>query len=228
MQKWDATGWRRKKVALALMASVGPDAITLRAIAREMGMTANAIYGYFPTRDDLVTTLINNVYTALADAVDTAWEATPSADPAVRIEAWANAFRTWALINPQGFRLVYGDPVPGHQAPEGGPAPDAARRVCTGLTALAAAAWPHARHVYQGSAFDWPDFGPGLLEKVRSAFPDLPPAAVALALRIWGHLHGLVSLEVYGHMRTQTTSPEKLFREEIAQLVETLGIPRRH
>lgn len=98
-----------------------PDAITLRAIAREMGMTANAIYGYFPTRDDLVTTLVNDVYTALADAVDTAWATTPSADPAVRIEAWANAFRTWALVNPQGFRLIYGDPVPGYQAPEEAP-----------------------------------------------------------------------------------------------------------
>ncbi|MFB8180902.1 TetR/AcrR family transcriptional regulator [Streptomyces sp. NPDC055966] len=216
-----------KEVALALMAKGGPDAITLRAIAREMGMTANAIYGYFPTRDDLVTTLINDVYTALADAVDTAWETTPSADPAIRIEAWANAFRTWALVNPQGFRLIYGDPVPGYQAPEGGPAPDAARRVCTGLTALAAAAWPHARHLYQDSAFDWSDFDRGLLEKVRPAFPDLPPAAVALALRIWGHLHGLVSLEVYGHMHTQTTSPEKLFREELTQLIQTLRIPRR-
>ncbi|MEU2582443.1 TetR/AcrR family transcriptional regulator [Streptomyces avermitilis] len=216
-----------KNVALALMASGGPDAITLRAIAREMGMTANAIYGYFATRDDLVTALINDVYTALADAVDTAWEATPATDPAVRIEAWANAFRTWAQVNPQGFRLIYGDPVPGYQAPEKGAAPDAARRVCTGLTALAAAAWPHAQHLYQDSAFEWSDFDPGLLDKVRPAFPDLPPAAVALALRIWGHLHGLVSLEVYGHMHTQTTSPEKLFQEELAQLIKTLGIPRR-
>ncbi|CAL9638649.1 TetR/AcrR family transcriptional regulator [Streptomyces sp. enrichment culture] len=214
-----------KKVALALMASGGPDAITLRAIAREMGMTANAIYGYFATRDDLVTTLIDDVYTALADAVQSAWEAAPATDPAARIRAWAEAFRTWALTHPQGFRLVYGDPVPGYQAPEGGPAPDAARRVCTGLTALAAAAWPHARHLYDGSTFDWSDFDPGLLAKVRPAFPDLPPAAVALALRIWGHLHGLVSLEIYGHMRTQTTSPDKLFQEEIAQLTRTLGIP---
>ncbi|MFE0188128.1 TetR/AcrR family transcriptional regulator [Streptomyces sp. NPDC059008] len=216
-----------KKVALDLMASGGPDAITLRAIAREMGMTANAIYGYFATRDDLVTTLINDVYTALADAVDTAWEAAPAAEPAVQIEAWAHAFRNWALVNPQGFRLIYGDPVPGYQAPAGGPAPDAARRVCTGLTALAAAAWPHAQHLYQDSAFNWSDFDPGLLDKVRPAFPDLPPAAVALALRIWGHLHGLVSLEVYGHLRTQTASPEKLFQEELAQLTQTLGIPRR-
>lgn len=214
-----------KNVALELMASGGPDAITLRAIAREMGMTANAIYGYFATRDDLVTALINDVYTALADAVDTAWEAAPTAEPAIRIQAWASAFRNWALTNPQGFRLIYGDPVPGYHAPEQGAAPDAARRVCTGLTALAAAAWPHAQSLYNSSMFDWSDFDAGLLDKVRPAFPELPPAAVALALRIWGHLHGLVSLEVYGHMRNQTISPEKLFREELAQLVRALGVP---
>lgn len=213
-----------KQVALRLMATSGPDAITLRAIAREMGMTANAIYGYFATRDDLVTTLINEVYTALADAVDTAWANTPAADPAHRVQTWARAFRDWALANPEGFRLIYGDPVPGYQAPEGGAAPDAAHRVCTGIAALADAAWPHAEHLYTNSDFQWSDFDGGLLSKVRPAFPDLPPAGVALALRIWGHLHGLVSLEIYGHLHTQTISPDKLFQEELTQLVRSLGI----
>lgn len=217
-----------KKVALELMASGGTDAITLRAIAREMGMTANAIYGYFATRDDLVTTLINNVYTSLADTVDAAWDAAPALDPAARIQAWARAFRNWSLANPEGFRLIYGDPVPGYQPPEGGAAPDAAHRVCTGITALAATAWPHAEHRYADSDFEWSDFDPGLLDKVRPAFPDLPPAAVALALRLWSHLHGLVSLEIYGHLQTQALSPEKLFREELAQLIRSLGItPQR-
>jgi AcrR family transcriptional regulator len=217
-----------KEVALELMASGGPDAITLRAIAREMGMTANAIYGYFATRDDLVTTLINDVYTALADTVDSAWEAAPAQEPAARIEAWARAFRGWALAHPEGFRLIYGDPVPGYRSPEGGAAPDAARRVCTGITALAAAAWPYAEHRYADSDFTWSDFDVGLLDKVRPAFPDLPPAAVALALRIWSRLHGLVSLEIYGHLRTQTLSPDKLFREELTQLIRTLDIaPQR-
>ncbi|WP_330302064.1 MULTISPECIES: TetR/AcrR family transcriptional regulator [unclassified Streptomyces] len=214
-----------KKVALELMASGGPDAITLRAIAREMGMTANAIYGYFATRDDLVTTLINNVYTSLADTVDAAWGAAPAQDPAAGIQAWARAFRNWALANPEGFRLIYGDPVPGYRPPEGGAAPEAARRVCTGITALAATAWPHAELRYSNSDFEWSDFDLGLLDKVRPAFPDLPPAAVALALRIWSHLHGLVSLEIYGHLQTQALSPEKLFREELAQLIRSLDIP---
>jgi AcrR family transcriptional regulator len=205
------------------MASGGPDAITLRAIAREMGMTANAIYGYFATRDDLVTTLINDVSTALADALDAAWEATSARDAATRIRAWANAFRNWSLGNPQGFRLIFGDPVPGYQAPPGGPAPDAIRRICTGLTALAAEAWPHAEQAYRGSDFEWGDFDPDLVVEVRRTFPELPPAAVALALRIRGHLHGLVSLEIYGHMQTMALSPDKLFREELNQLLRALG-----
>ncbi len=216
-----------KEVALALMASGGPDAITLRAIAREMGMTANAIYGYFATRDELVTALIYDVYTALADAVDTAWESTSAEDPATRIRVWAHAFRGWVLANPQGFRLIYGDPVPGYRAPDGGAAPDAAHRVCTGLAALAASAWPHTEHLHAGSEFRWSDFDPGLLDKVRPAFPELPPAGVALALRIWGHLHGLVSLEIYGHMRTQTLSPDKLFHEELTQLLRSLALTPR-
>ena len=213
-----------KNVALGLMASGGPDAITLRAIAREMGMTANAIYGYFAARDDLVTALISDVSTALADALDAAWEATSAKDPATRIRAWAHAFRDWSLGNPQGFRLIFGDPVPGYHAPEGGPAPDAIRRICIGLNALAAAAWPHAERLYKDSELEWSDFDPCLLDEVRRVFPDLPPAAMALALRIRGHLHGLVSLEVYGHMRTMTLTPAKLFDEELNQLLRALAL----
>ncbi|WP_243741031.1 TetR-like C-terminal domain-containing protein [Streptomyces sp. 8K308] len=126
---------------------------------------------------------------------------------------------------PRGLPPRLRRPVPGYQPPEGGPAPDAARRVCLVLTAVAAAAWPHAQRLHADSEFQWSDFDPGLLARVRPAFPDLPPAAVALALHIWGRLHGLVSLEIYGHLRGQTASPEKLFQEELTHLVRALGIP---
>ncbi|CAO5156105.1 AcrR family transcriptional regulator [Frankia sp. AiPs1] len=214
-----------KQVALALMAAGGPDAITLRAIAREMGMTANAIYGYFATRDDLVSTLIHDVNTELADTIETAMRGAANGDdPGGPVRAWAGAFRGWALANPQGFRLVYGDPVPGYRAPEGGAAPDAALRLCLALMAVAAAAWPYAAPLDEGD-FDWSDFDAGLREKIRPAFPELPPAGVALGLRIWGHLHGLVVLEIYGHLRAQTSSPNKLFQSELAGLLRSLGLP---
>ncbi|MBP2329462.1 AcrR family transcriptional regulator [Kibdelosporangium banguiense] len=214
-----------KQVALQLMASGGPGAITLRAIARQMGMTPNAIYGYFATRDDLVTTLVNDVYTSLADAVEAAVASVPVTDPGRRIQAWGHAYRSWVFANIEGFRLVYGDAVPGYVPPAGGAAPEAELRFCKSLTELAAAAWPNAEHLYADSDFQWSDFDPALLDEVRPHLPGLPPAAVALALRIWGHLHGLVILEIHGHLRGGTKTMDKLFREELIQLVRSLGLP---
>jgi AcrR family transcriptional regulator len=213
-----------KSIALKLMADVGPDGISLRAIAREMGMTAGAIYGYYPTRDDLITTLINDLYTALLDWIAAAHDACPADDPAARILTCAEALREWSIANPQGFRLIYDAPVPGYQPPPGGPAAEAEHRACAGLTSLVAAAWPHARAHQSDGDHTWSDFDPRLVDETRSAFPDLPPAAVALVLRIWGRMHGLVSLEISGRLGRETREPAKLYRAEIRDLIKSLGL----
>ncbi len=148
------------------MAAGGTDAISLRAIAREMGMTAGAIYSYYATRDDLITTLIGDLYTELVDAAEVARDALPADDPGGRIVAWAQTVREWALANPEGFRLIYGDPVPGYRPPEDGPAREAEHRACTGLTGLVAAAWPEASSHAGGGDYDWSDFDPGLVGDV--------------------------------------------------------------
>jgi AcrR family transcriptional regulator len=213
-----------KTIALRLMAEAGPDAISLRAIAREMGMTAGAVYGYFATRDDLITTLIRDVYTDLVDTVEAARDARPADDSGGRLLAWGEAFRKWAVANPQGFRLIYGDPVGGYQPPEGGPAPEAEHRACVGLSALVAGVWPHAEPGQAKGDHRWSDFEPGLVKVIRESFPDLPAAAVALSLRVWGRMHGLVALEIYGHLRTQTQRPAKLYRAEMADLIASMGL----
>ena len=213
-----------KQVALDLVADSGPDAISLRAIAREMGMTANAIYSYFPTRDDLVTALIGDLYTSLVDALEAAADAEPASDPARRLLAWSDSFRAWALAHPSGFRLLAGDPVPGYRAPEGGPAPEAERRFCAGLTAIVAAAWPDAEAGQPEEAYDWSEFDDDLVATARRRSPDLPPAGVALALRIWARMHGLVSLEIHGRLGTKTSDPGKLYRTEMQDLVRSLGL----
>jgi hypothetical protein len=110
-------------------------------------MTAGAIYSYFATRDDLITTLVGDVYTVAVDAAESARDAVPATDPGGRILAWAQAMRDWALSNPEGFRLIYGDPVPGYRPPGDGPGKVAGLRACTGLVGLAAAAWPTAENV---------------------------------------------------------------------------------
>ncbi|TLF81215.1 TetR/AcrR family transcriptional regulator [Nocardia cyriacigeorgica] len=215
-----------KTVALRLLDEGGPDAVTLRAIAREMGMTAGAIYGYYATRDDLISTLIAEVYMALLDQVEAARDAIAPDDPGARIIAWGEAVRDWAVARPAEFRLIYGDPVPGYQAPPGGPAAAAQLRACTGLVGLAAAAWPH-RPGGADPEFAWTDFDADLVEHARTDFPDLPPAALALALRMWGRMHGLMALEVYGHLRPQSQDPAKLFRAEMLDLVHSLGLSPR-
>jgi AcrR family transcriptional regulator len=214
-----------KAIALRLMADGGPGAISLRAIAREMGMTAGAIYSYFPTRDDLVTALVGDVYAAAVHAAETARDAVPESDPGGRIMAWALAVRAWALENPEGFRLIYGDPVPGYQAPEDGPGRDAERRACTGLLGLVAAAWPTAGpRLPDGHAYDWADFDPDLVAHTREGFPGLPPAALALTLRVWGRMHGLMALEIHGRLRPLVHDPAAVYRDEMRDLVASLGL----
>ncbi|UGT64345.1 TetR/AcrR family transcriptional regulator [Nocardia asteroides] len=213
-----------KGIALRLLTEGGPDAITLRAIAREMGMTAGALYGYFATRDDLISTLISDVYTELVILLEAARDAVPADDPGGRIVAWGEAVRGWAVAHPAGFRLIYGDPVAGYRPPPGGPARAAELRACDGLVGLAAAAWPRAKGTQAQGDSTWSDFDPELAEHVRTGYPGLPPAALALALRMWGRMHGPIALEVYGHLRPQSRNPGKLFRIELLDLVRSLGL----
>ncbi|MEU8900014.1 TetR/AcrR family transcriptional regulator [Nocardia sp. NPDC048505] len=213
-----------KAIAQRLLAESGPDAVTLRAIAREMGMTAGALYGYFATRDDLITTLISDVYTELVDRVEAARDAVPAADPAGRVLAWGTTVREWAVANPAGFRLIYGDPVLGYQPPPGGPARAAELRACDGLVGLVAAAWPQAAATQTFADTTWSDFDPDLVAHVRADFPDLPPSALGLALRMWGRMHGLVALEIYGHLRPQSQDPARLYHAEMLDLVRSLGL----
>ncbi|MFI7106990.1 TetR/AcrR family transcriptional regulator [Nonomuraea sp. NPDC050227] len=212
-----------RTIALRQMAEGGPGAISLRGIAREMGMTARAIYSYFPTRDDLITALISEIAASLAEALESASNAVPDADPGGRLMAWGRALREWALAHPESFRLFYGHPVPGYQPPEDGPVDQTARRVCRELTRLVAAAWPHARR-HQPEDTSWSDLHPDYAAKIQEDLPDVPPAAAALALRVWGRMHGLVALEIDGHIHPVAGNPAALHRAEMLDLVRSLGL----
>lgn len=212
-----------REIAVELLTEGGPGAISLRSIARKMGMTAAAIYSYYPTRNDLITALIGEMYLDLVQVIEAARDTRPMDDPTGRILAWAEAFRTWSLANPQGFRLIYGDPIPGYQAPDSGPSIDAELRACAGLTGLIAAVWPAVAHRHNRVRHRWVDFDPELVATTRADFPDLPPAAIAMSLRVWARMHGLVSLEVHGHLAGQTKEPAKLYRAEMLDVIADLS-----
>ncbi|MGV9386436.1 TetR/AcrR family transcriptional regulator [Nonomuraea sp. NPDC003707] len=212
-----------KSIALKHLTANGADAVSLRGIAREMGMTAGAIYRYFDTRDDLITALIADSYASLADVMEAASGSAPVSDPVRRILAVTEAYRQWAITHPEEFRLIYGDTVAGYQAPEDGPIQEAEERACAVLLTLVEMGWPVADHP-EAEPYGWPDFGVAYSTRVRELFPDLPPAAVALALRTWGRMHGLVALEINGHLRLQIEDPGKLFRAEMLDLTRMLGV----
>ncbi|MFI8446991.1 TetR/AcrR family transcriptional regulator [Streptomyces erythrochromogenes] len=213
-----------KEVALGLLAAGDVAGITLRGIAREMGMTAAALYGYFDTRDDLLATLAADTYNRLADQQEAARDALPEAATAARLLAVAGTFREWARTHPAEFRLTYGDSSPGY-APTADIVVAAARRCCMILLGLVDAAWPQAPEQLKRAEAEWADFVPSLAALARECFPHLPPQALLASLRVWGRMYGPVALEVYRQFGPDA-NPRVLFQAEMDSALEMLGLQK--
>src|SRR5258708_7556043 len=138
-----------KALAGRQLAEQGPGAVSLRAIAREMGTASSALYRYFPSQGDLVTALCVEAYDSLAGALTAARDARPPGDHAGRWAAVCRAYRRWSLENPSDFALIFGTPLPGYHAPD----------AVTAAAALAPAP-PDARPVAGGGPRPAPPRGP--------------------------------------------------------------------
>ena len=107
-----------KQEARRQLAVEGAQRLSLRAVARELGMASSALYRYFPSRDDLLTALITDAYNALGEQVEQAAAAVvPATDTRARWYALCATLRAWAKANPHEYALLYGTPVPGYSAP---------------------------------------------------------------------------------------------------------------
>ncbi|MDO9458429.1 TetR/AcrR family transcriptional regulator, partial [Nocardioides sp.] len=120
--------------AATQLAEIGPAALSVRAIARDLGMASSAVYRYFPSRDALLTALIVEAYDDLGATVEAADAAVRRGDLRGRLRAIAKALRGWAIEHPHQYALTYGSPVPGYAAPEDTVAP--ATRVAIALLEL--------------------------------------------------------------------------------------------
>jgi AcrR family transcriptional regulator len=213
-----------KAVARAQMAAEGTAAVTLRAIAREMGMTASALYRYFGSREQLVTALITDAYHALADAMQAAVDAVPAGGHRDRMLAAFRAFRSWALEHPTEFALIFGSPIPGYVAPE--ETRPAGLRYTDLLSRLLADA--HADGALDPARIDLP-LSPTLRRQVeafqrRRGGADLPAPVLAFGLSAWTRLHGLVTLEVFGHLEPAIGDGAALFDQETAAILAQSGL----
>ncbi|MFF3562324.1 TetR/AcrR family transcriptional regulator [Streptomyces sp. NPDC002574] len=195
-----------KERAWEQIAAAGASALSLNAIAKQMGMSGPALYRYFAGRDDLITELIRDAYRSLADAFTAAARAEPG------LPGPAHALRGWALEDPQRYFLVYGTPVPGYQAPDD--ITGIAREIMA--TLLDACAEPPA-----GPSSGSPAPAASALEEHLAAHRDwagghpAPAAGLRRALAVWTRLHGVLSLELAGHFTGMGFDPAVLFAAEL-------------
>ena len=212
------------EIARRQLATDGATGVSLRAIAREMGMVSSAIYRYFPSRDDLLTTLIIDGYNAVGAAVEKAEAACPRDDYPGRWLVGCQAVRGWALAHPHDYALVYGSPVPGYRAPEQTIGP--AARAATVFGKIVSDA-------YSAGAMTEPAGGPPLPQafqpdaaRLRDAIlADVPDDIVARTLASWAGLFGLVSFELFGQFENVVTDRDAFFCFAATCLGRLAGLP---
>ncbi|MFF7993519.1 TetR/AcrR family transcriptional regulator [Kitasatospora xanthocidica] len=208
-----------KQEARRQLASAGAQQLSLRAVARELGMASSALYRYFPSRDELLTALIIDAYNELGDAADHALAGTAQAAPRDRWCALWAATRDWARANPHEFALVFGTPVPGYAAPRTTVEP--AARLPLALLGVVRDA--PLRPTPPGPP---PQGGlPGQLTALATAFaPGLPPHVIARGVSAWVQLIGLIGFELHGHLVGSLDPAGDFFAWTAAQTADALGL----
>ena len=209
-----------KSTSRRLMSKSGAPALSLREVAREMGLVSSAIYRYFPTRDDLLTALIVDAYNDLGETAERAWGRSASLDARGRLHRVARAIRRWARANPHEYALIYGSPVPGYEAPA--LTIEAATRVTTVLARIVTDAWRATGVPERGDvAVALPV---GMLERqgFDAVMPGVADLVRARGLIVWTQIFGFVSFELFGHYQGSVRRAERYFGfvvDEMADLV---------
>ena len=218
-----------KEVARQQMAETGAAALSLRAIAREMGMSTPALYRYFENRDALVTALIIDAYTALGDAMLAAMESVDETDFYGRFHAVTKAFRDWALAYPADFTLIYGTPIPGYHAPGELTIP-VAGRILEIFGLIFARAYQHSKleapHFYTELPADMAQIIKEFHRLVEAEQPGVPEVAITLTLYILPRVYGLVWAEQYNHFPPGFADSGYFYTLEIDAMFEQLGLIR--
>ncbi len=206
-----------KQEARRQLSEVGSAQLSLRSVARALGMASSAIYRYFPSRDELLTALILDAYNSLGDAAEGADR--PQAAPRERWTLVCGAVREWALAHPHEYALLYGTPVPGYRAPD--ETTEAGTRVVRRCAEILLAGRPLA------PAFPGPlegELDAQMRAVVEGAGLDLAPEEVTRLLMVWSQLFGLITFEVFGQFANSADPAVPLFRHAVAQMADFAGL----
>lgn len=213
-----------KQTARGHMVENGAASLSLRAIAREMGMTSPALYRYFSSRDDLVTALILDAFTSLAESQEASYEGHRVAPFPERMLTLAEDYRGWALQYPELYDLVFGTPIPNYHAPAEITGP-AARRAMVPFIRLVFEAHEAGRIDYPETYRRLsPEFEQMLeVSRDQKGYAE-PDEVILLTLTGWAHIHGLVSLELYNHLQPTSIDSGALFRLDMLTWLHSIGL----
>jgi AcrR family transcriptional regulator len=207
------------------VAREGAAALSLRAIARDLGMAPSALYRYFDGRDSLLSALILGAYEALAAEAEQAADRAErqAGTDAERFSAVPDALRRWALAHPHRWGLIFGTPVPGYEAPQETVEPyaRAAEALVRPLVAATRAGRLRADRTRRPVS---DELVAAVAPVTAGLLPGVPPATVVLALQAWTTIIGGISLEVFGHWRNTVLDPGLLFDAAVRRAAESLGL----
>ncbi len=221
-----ATSAEIKAVARRLLVKHGVPGVSLRAVAREMGLSAPALYRYFPSHDDLVTALTVDLYDELADGLNAVVAGLAGEGPEARLLALGLAFRDWSVQHPAEFGLIFASPLPDflRTSPQNlSPCDLAAGRFCAAFTDELVKVW--SARPFPVPSLD--ELDPRLVEQLAARadqFGGLPVPASYVILTCWTRLYGLVCMEVTGHLGWALDSPEPYFVAQLADMGAALGL----
>jgi AcrR family transcriptional regulator len=216
------------------LAAVGADALSLRAVARELGMVSSALYRYYPSKDDLLTTLIIDAYNAMGEAAETAIASAVAERPTgealgrVRWIAACHAIRAWAVANPHEYALIYGSPVPGYRAPEATIGP--AARVPLAFTGVLRDALASGELVTVDGGGG--EVGGPLADQAAALSaalaleggPVVPGYLLVRAVIAWTQLYGMLSFELWGQFVGSFEPADAIFGYAVGELAAFAGL----
>lgn len=218
------------QAARTRLTQAGPGELSLRAVARDVGMVSSAVYRYFPSRDDLLTALLIEAYDELGATAEAADDAVADRDDAAaRWLATCRATRAWAVEHRHDYALLYGSPVTGYAAPQDTVVP--ATRVIVRLveivmTAVAAGAIPPGTANEEPHPFD--TSVRGAVEAIRDlggpSATEAPAELVGRTLMAWSTIFGTISFELWGHLVGSVSDHEAFFDGVAARLWTDLGL----
>ncbi|WP_281255258.1 TetR/AcrR family transcriptional regulator [Isoptericola jiangsuensis] len=205
--------------ARARLATDGPGGLSLRAVARDVGMVSSAVYRYVASRDALLTALLVECYDELGAAVEAAVAAQDDTDHAARWLAACRAARTWCVTHPGEFALLYGTPVPGYAAPQDTIEP--AVRVVLALASVAAEAGGEVPPGPTDVTALVADAGRYLVERGGD---EPAPELVARTLMAWSGIFGTISFELFGHLTNAVADHADWFDAVATRLGADAGV----